>query len=583
MTDRAALLNVSQHGRYSAETEKVGVGHWLVAFREAQEQEYKTSRIKAAYKNSRVTDAAGTTLDGALLLRLHCVDGPSELCSVDVSEQNLTSVKLEDLRTFDNVAYVDASINALSLGSFCCFMSLREINLSVNGIRNMAFDATSFPRLEVLNLSYNYLSVDDIVSVGRLTRLKVLHLSGNQLHQLPPDLGSSSRDNSPIPTQENKQFAALEVLILDDNKLTSGVFSSLANLKRLKYLNLQGNHISEVPYLQLTDRSAPSSVDEQTKETAHTEPRPITTESITRTPEEDNCEEHLVFGATLPLPELQFLNLAENKIAEEGALMAAALFPKLREIDIHSNPLTVNRSGDPPLLSHYLQKRLGISIQRKKPDAVKLPLKTPSHPQWKVEDNVAHASLKPRMEVQAAERKGSKEQTERFFVTQVADVAECDEERTAVNSERFSSCKMMSDVKLNPDAMEAVGIQTAVRMLEHTLKNLNVYRDSRPNLDSIQTPYREKERRIKDLPPLKPRKQPAERSHDAMREIRRSTAKREVALSSVIRCPRANEQEYNQAVALLRDMRAKYKALRRKTMEQAVGVEPGGAEARPGP
>lgn len=42
----------------------------------------------------------------------------------------------------------------------------------------------------------------------------------------------------------------------------------------------------------------------------------------------------------------------------------------------------------------------------------------------------------------------------------------------------------------------STGIQTAVRMLEHTLKNLNVYRDSKPKLDSIQTPYREQEKRV---------------------------------------------------------------------------------------
>ena len=42
----------------------------------------------------------------------------------------------------------------------------------------------------------------------------------------------------------------------------------------------------------------------------------------------------------------------------------------------------------------------------------------------------------------------------------------------------------------------STGIQTAVRMLEHTLKNLNVYRDSKPKLDSIQTAYREREKRV---------------------------------------------------------------------------------------
>lgn len=38
-----------------------------------------------------------------------------------------------------------------------------------------------------------------------------------------------------------------------------------------------------------------------------------------------------------------------HQIAEEEALMAAALFPMLREIDIHSNPLTTQRSGNPLL------------------------------------------------------------------------------------------------------------------------------------------------------------------------------------------------------------------------------------------
>lgn len=42
----------------------------------------------------------------------------------------------------------------------------------------------------------------------------------------------------------------------------------------------------------------------------------------------------------------------------------------------------------------------------------------------------------------------------------------------------------------------STGIQTAVRMLEHTLKTLNVYRDSKPKLDSIQTPYREREKKV---------------------------------------------------------------------------------------
>ncbi|XP_026549097.1 X-ray radiation resistance-associated protein 1-like [Notechis scutatus] len=46
------------------------------------------------------------------------------------------------------------------------------------------------------------------------------------------------------------RFPALEVLLLDDNQLSdSTVFLSLANLRRLKQLNLDKNGIKEVPYL----------------------------------------------------------------------------------------------------------------------------------------------------------------------------------------------------------------------------------------------------------------------------------------------------------------------------------------------
>eukprot|EP00064_Thunnus_orientalis_P010946 superscaffoldBa00001530_g10975 len=57
-------------------------------------------------------------------------------------------VKPEDLKLFDNVAHIDASVNSLSLGSFSSFVSLRELNLSLNGLCNMTFDAADFPHLE---------------------------------------------------------------------------------------------------------------------------------------------------------------------------------------------------------------------------------------------------------------------------------------------------------------------------------------------------------------------------------------------------------------------------------------------------
>ncbi|KAM7397917.1 hypothetical protein PAMA_005994 [Pampus argenteus] len=593
---------------------KEGAGHWLVAYRKAEEQKYRNvhRRIKENYKKretSRVVDSPhGNTLDGPFLLQLHCVDKPSELCSVDISDRKLNSVKPEDFKVFDNVAYIDASINSLSLGSFSSFVFLRELNLSLNGLCNMTFDAADFPHLEVLDLSYNRLSADDIVSIGWLSRLKVLHLTGNQLHQLPPNLGSSNHDPTAAPVkEEDTQFKALEVLMLDDNKLSSGVFNSLANLKRLKYLNLQGNRISEVPYLYLTGCSNPllTSIEEQAEEEglANPEPNPVP---------QENCDEFCK-GSSLPLPELQFLILADNKITEEEALLAVVLFPMLREIDIHCNPLTTKRSGDPPLLTHYLQERLGITLKRKKtPDVVKHPLKVSTDPKWKVEERIPKVSNKPLLmdttcpvqtkveeyEVTLKTTLGSegknngdetlRENTKHFFVTQATDVPEykfdlqSDEKESAESEKRneddaipqkFTCYEMLMDAKPNPDVVEPIGIQTAVRMLEHTLKNLNVYRDSKPKVDSIQTPYREREKKLKKLPPLKPTKQPGERVDEMVKEIKESTTIRGASLSSVIHGAYVNKQEHKDALLLLRDIKAKYKMVHEKTMEQAASME----------
>ncbi|XP_049448063.1 X-ray radiation resistance-associated protein 1 isoform X1 [Epinephelus fuscoguttatus] len=602
---------------------KEGAGHWLVAYRKAEKQKHRNvhRRIKETCKeydsNRGAGSPQGNTLDRPFLLQLHCVDKPYELCAIDISEQKLNSVKHEELKVFDNVAYIDASINSLSLGSFSSFVSLRELSLSLSGISNMTFQASDFPHLKVLDLSYNSLSTDDIISIGQLPHLKVLHLTGNQLHHLPPDLGSSNHDTTQLPPkEEDTQFKALEVLMLDDNRLTSGVFNSLANLRRLRFLNLQGNRISEIPYLQLTGCSKPwqTSIEEHAREEglAHTEPNPDTGENfktISQMAYKKNCDD-LLKGSNFPLPELQFLNLADNKIAKEEAVMAVSLFPMLREIDLHSNPLTTKRSGDPPLLAYYLQERLGITIKRKKTqEVVKHPLKVSTDPNWKVEEKIPKVLKKPVLmnapcpfqthvekseatveRTRESEGENSRddtlqENTEPFFVTQATDVPKYEfdlqpgEKETAENKdniipEKFPCYKMLMDAKPNPDVVEPVaGIQTTVRMLEHALKNLNIYRDSKPKLDNIQTPYRGRERRIKNLPPLKPIKHPTERVHELIKEIKESTTIREVPLSSAIHGTGVNKQEHKEALSLLSDMKTKHRMVYKKSMEQAASIE----------
>ena len=53
-----------------------------------------------------------------------------------------------------------------------------------------------------------------------------------------------------------------------------------------------------------------------------------------------------------------------SQIEDEEALLAVAAWPMLVELIIHSNPLTTENSGDPPLLQRFLGDRLGIRIKR---------------------------------------------------------------------------------------------------------------------------------------------------------------------------------------------------------------------------
>ncbi|XP_023656261.1 X-ray radiation resistance-associated protein 1 isoform X2 [Paramormyrops kingsleyae] len=300
---------------------------------------------------------------------------PSELCSVDISGQKLYSVNLENVEEFDNVAYINASDNRLNLEAFSGFPILRELELSLNGLRNIIVKDRDFPHLETLDLSYNSLSSDDILGISMLPCLKILHLTGNKLLTLPDIMSVPHQESSHLKSAQDRRFCALEVLMLDDNCLSSPrIFTSLANLKRLRHLNLQGNNISKVPYLQqIADFGVMDFFTKKhSKHPAQDRAPSLKNYSHLKLIQQehgDSCTDEL----QIPFPELQHLNLADNKIAEEEALLAVALFPLLSELVIHSNPLTTQRSGDPPILTSILQDHLGIQIERKKTE---IPMKS---------------------------------------------------------------------------------------------------------------------------------------------------------------------------------------------------------------
>lgn len=65
------------------------------------------------------------------------------------------------------------------------------------------FDDLIYFDLQVLNLSFNCLSAEDVISVGRLPRLKILHLTGNHLPHLPHL--TSSNDTQKL-VKQNYEF-----------------------------------------------------------------------------------------------------------------------------------------------------------------------------------------------------------------------------------------------------------------------------------------------------------------------------------------------------------------------------------------
>ncbi|KAG7321127.1 hypothetical protein KOW79_015542 [Hemibagrus wyckioides] len=612
---------------------KEGAGHWLIAQRVSVEDRYKILKQPTSVEHlstapsgqsecksleQRTIKCSGNTLNGQILLALHCVDRPSDLCSVDISEKKLESVTLEGLEEFDNVAYINASDNFLTLEAFSRFPALRELELLLNGLSTVEVNAVDFPRLEVLDLSYNNLSSNSILAIGLLPRLKVLHLTGNNLHTLPLDMAGPNTPHGDLAPMSSELFQTLEVLMLDDNKLSSCVFRGLSNLKRLQHLNLEGNAISEVPYPQPTPMlQVPGNQQKQ-----------LNIETDMESPQLEDVEDF-----SPPFPELRYLNLASNKIFEEEALLAVALLPLLSELVIHSNPLTTQRSGDPPMLTWFLQDRLGIKIRCKKSDnnvkphlvlpvnlkrkvKTKIPkvlkvsliteaLSAPEFPSIDsgteqqtrsqpsdikcTEENVTISSVSEPLEWENAEIHSETQQNEEpFFETEVNDLlgpeyqdkTEQSADSTHLGRNDAKQCpdkllgyEALLDDNLELDRPKPGGIQQTVRALEYTLKNLLVYRDSKANLDHLQRPYKEQPKRIKNLLPAKPQKPKGEKVKEILTEMKERKTISEVPLEEVLRGKDIYRNEYKKALMLLKDMKSKYKMIHLKSMEQAKQIE----------
>lgn len=129
------------------------------------------------------------------------------------------------------------------------------------------------------------------------------------------------------------------------------------------------------------------------------------------------------------------------QIEKEDHVLPVGMWPELSELIIHDNPLTTQRSGDPPMLHRILALNLGINIIRKKPAFKSRPVlapetrhkvnqRIPSYPRCDVDKLLAIAAA-PEQESRkfgatgsplppiAGEKKEEEEEGQSFFMTQV--------------------------------------------------------------------------------------------------------------------------------------------------------------------
>ena len=144
---------------------------------------------------------------------------PEDWEGVDMKNDRVVKLLLEE---FDLTGAVPAEIGRLS--------ALRELNLSFNELTSVPAEIGQLTSLEWLNLSYNQLTSVP-AEIGQLTSLVTLYLHGNQLTSVPAEIG---------------QLTSLEQLYLSRNQLTS-LPAEIGQLTALRELNLECNELTSVP------------------------------------------------------------------------------------------------------------------------------------------------------------------------------------------------------------------------------------------------------------------------------------------------------------------------------------------------
>lgn len=323
----------------------------------------------------------------------HTFDGLNNLETILLTKNYITTIKnfafnnLEQLnRVFLNKNY----LSRIEPYAFNNLSSLKEINLENNFLKEISFESfTNISSQFVLNLSRNILT--NCESSHNFVRIKILDMKINKITNLPHCLKHTTAlnklhlDHNFITSIESNgmiHLTSLEELTISHNSVTYVSEQAFVGLKNLQVLNLSGNYIRQLhanlfvntPRLRIIDlrNNTLSYLPKDIFKNTLLEMLDLSFNSFAVVPSQviwdisttlrhlslgDNSIEHVDIQTFPHTPQLQYLNLRNNKMSllPDNVFSGLGL---LQNLDLSSNPLRTNFKE----LFHYAQNLLTLDL-----------------------------------------------------------------------------------------------------------------------------------------------------------------------------------------------------------------------------
>ena len=185
------------------------------------------------------------------------------------------------MQYFSNLLSLNMSDNEAPFEPLGNLPSLLELDFQCNALRDIQPISGTFNRLELLDLSHNFVSRESLLNLSSLLRLRELHLENNSIRRLPPIMD---------------KFSKVEILSLGWNNLSSqDDLITLSTMPRLKHLNLAHNKFKKFAAF--------------------------------------NSEDEEAFSV------LEYLNLSHNVVTNEDDIFGITKVLKLQKLVLYGNPI----------------------------------------------------------------------------------------------------------------------------------------------------------------------------------------------------------------------------------------------------